>query len=111
MHLNCIGVDDAAAGATKAAFTAAAKRCVSPPHELECRRNLTRCVYDRAGFEWEIEIPAADASGAAGRAALQEAVGKGEFCAATLPDGGKLVHAIGCELSLTSWLVSENGLI
>ena len=53
--------------------------------------------YNRAGFEWEVEIPAADASGAAGRAALQEAVGKGEFCAAILPDGGKLVHAIGCE--------------
>jgi hypothetical protein len=54
-------------------------------------------VCGRAGFEWELEIPAAAASGAAGRAALQEAVGKGEFCAAILPDGGKLVHAIGCE--------------
>lgn len=74
MHLNFVGVDDAAAGATKAAFVAAAKR---------------------AGFEWEVEIPAAQASGAAGRAALQEAVGKGEFCAVVLPDGGKLVHAIG----------------
>jgi hypothetical protein len=59
------------------------------------------CLHcNRAGFEWEVEIPAADASGAAGRAALQEAVGKGEFCAAILPDGGKLVHAIGCELGL-----------
>jgi hypothetical protein len=63
--------------------------------------NLTRSVCNRAGFEWEVEIAAADASGATGRAVLQEAVGKGEFCAATLPDGGKLVHAIGYELSLS----------
>lgn len=70
--LNCVGVDDAAASATKAAFIAAAKR---------------------AGFEFECEIPAEGSVGER-QAALSEAVGKGEFCAVTLPDGGRLVHAI-----------------
>jgi hypothetical protein len=70
--LNCVGVDDAAAGATKAAFIAAAKR---------------------AGFEFECEIPAEGTVGER-QAALSEAVGKGEFCAVTLPDGAPSLRLV-----------------
>ena len=36
MHLNCVGIDGAAAGATKAAFTVAAKRCARQCLQLHC---------------------------------------------------------------------------
>ena len=54
-HLNIVAVEEGAAAVTKDAFIAAAKR---------------------AGFEWEVELPPAEASGDAGRRGLFDAVCK-----------------------------------
>ena len=54
-HLNIVAVEEGAAAVTKDAFIAAAKR---------------------AGFEWEVELPPAEASGDAGRRGLLDAVRK-----------------------------------
>ena len=54
-HLNIVAVEEGAAAVTKDAFIAAAKR---------------------AGFEWEVELPPAEASGDAGRQGLLDAVRK-----------------------------------
>ena len=54
-HLNIVAVEEGAAAVTKDAFIAAAKR---------------------AGFEWEVELPPAEASGDAGRRGLLDAVCK-----------------------------------
>jgi len=79
-HLNLVPVPAASAKACKAAFLAAATG---------------------AGFAFELELPPDIASGAAGQAALKQAVGDGEFFAVTLPDGTKLVHALTGRFSMS----------
>ena len=47
---------------------------------------------ERAGFGWEAELRAEEASGLPGHAALQEAVGKGEYVAVSCSAGCRLVR-------------------
>ena len=71
-HINCVPLPAAAAAGARAAFEAAAQR---------------------AGFAFVALPPQDDAAAAA--AQLAAAVGGAEYFAVTLPDGERLVHALG----------------